>query len=245
LPLGIHRIYNLPVSRASALFRLQQADLAIDQGRDRLAAIDAELGQDAVLRQARERAGRAEEARGAAARAVREGEAEVQDQRRKIEEAEGKLYGGAVQNPKELQELQAEADSLRRHLSTIEDRLLERMVELERTEGEADARRADLELAEADRSGRNRSLEEEQEKLRESLERRTQEREAATAGIEPADMELYMRLRQNLGGLAIVEMIEDSCGACGLTLGSSENQEVRSGANLLRCKQCGRILYAG
>ena len=62
---------------------------------------------------------------------IREAEYAAQAQREKIEQTENSLYGGAVSNPKELQDLQMEAESLKRHLQTLEDRLLEVLLEQE------------------------------------------------------------------------------------------------------------------
>ena len=46
-----------------------------------------------------------------------------------------------------------------------------------------------------------------------------------------------------LKAFALVD--EGTCSACGLALPGSEQQKVRSGDELVLCRQCGRILYAG
>lgn len=245
MPAPLLRIYNPIVSRASALYRLQQVDLAIDRARGRLKAVEAELAEDRAVQQARGAYEEAERTRKEAAASALRAEAVVEAQRLKIEETDRKLYGGTIHNPKELQELQEDVESLRRHLASLEDQLLEGMGQQEEAEKRADSRLAALELAEADRTGRSAALIDERDRLTAEIERSLIEREAAAAGVNEADVRLYARLRESLGGRAVAELLESSCSACGLTLGSSADQEARSGAQLVRCKQCGRILYAG
>jgi predicted nucleic acid-binding Zn-ribbon protein len=245
LPGARHRIYNPSVGRASVLYRLQQIDLTIDQASARMAAVDAELSEHSKLKAAQDEASRTEAASRQVSQAARAAEDAVASQRGKVDETEKKLYGGSVHSPKELQELQAEAEALRRHLATLEDLQLDEMMELEQAEKAADAARARLELAQADSSGRDQNLNKERERLAAMLGQRSEEREAAADGVSQEDMLLYQNLRRNSGGLAVAEMLDGTCGACGLTLAASARQEVRSGLGLIRCQQCGRILYAG
>ena len=233
------------MGRASSLYRLQQIDLTIDQASARMTAVEAKLAEHAELLRAQEAKSQAEAQLQQTSHAASAAEEAVTVQRRKIEETEGKLYGGSVHSPKELQGLQAEAESLRRHLSTLEDRQLEEMMRLEQAEQAVDAARAKLELAEADASGRDQNLRRERDGLASILGQRKEEREAAATDVVEEDMRLYGNLRKSGGGLAVAEMLDGTCGACGLTLAASARQEVRTGPGLIRCNQCGRILYAG
>ena len=58
-------------------------------------------------------------------------EEEVREQQIKIEQNQSRLYSGKVTNPKELQDLQAEAEAFKRQLSLHENRQLEKMMALE------------------------------------------------------------------------------------------------------------------
>ena len=245
LPGSRHPIYNPSVGRASSLYRLQQIDLTIDQASARMTAVEATLAEHAGLQRAREAKSQAEEQLHQASHAAVAAEEAVAGQRRKIEEIEKKLYGGTIHNPKELQELQAEAESLHRHLSALEDRQLEEMMRVELAEKSFDAAQAKLELAEADASGRDQNLRRERDGLASILGQRKEEREAAASDVVEEDLRLYGTLRKSGGGLAVAEMLDGTCGACGLTLAASARQEVRTGPGLIRCMQCGRILYAG
>ena len=56
----------------------------------------------------------------------REVEREADDIRAKIGPIETKLYGGSVRQPKELADIQADIEQLKRHLSAAEDRISKR-----------------------------------------------------------------------------------------------------------------------
>ncbi len=211
----------------------------------RLARIEAELENEDGLVGARADANSARLELRAASDEGRATEDALAGQRRKLEETEAKLYGGQVQNPKTLEELQAEAEALRRHMATLEDRALEAMVRVEETEQVASAATTALELAEADAAGRSQTLLREKERVSGLLTQKSHEREAALTGIAPGDLRLYLSLRENTRGLAVALMQDGSCRACGLTLSASDRQEVSAGSALVRCGQCGRILYAG
>jgi hypothetical protein len=153
------------------------------------------------------------------------------------------LYGGSVHNPKELQELQAEAEALRRHLAALEDRLLDAMQASEDAEAEAEGVRSRLELAQADSSGRASTLASQRAALTGLLDKHHEEREAAVAGVPAEDLRLYQSLRKGPGSLAVAAFVDDTCSACGVTMTPAARQEIRSGPALVRCRQCGRVLY--
>lgn len=248
-PLGfLERVRRtiIPVmSRSSSLHRLQEIDLALDRARARLAEIERlMLGSTAVHTARRSHEQALAALRGGQA-AVKDAERDVATQRVKLEGAERSLYGGAVRNPKELQDLQADVESLKRHLATLEDRLLEAMLALEDLESIARQAAETLSHAEAGLLAEHASLTAERDQLQARAETLQGEREAALAGVAEKDLALYARLRESMGGKALVLLKDDSCSACGVGLSASECQIVRNSAEPVRCHQCGRILYAG
>jgi len=233
------------VSRASSLYRLQEIDLAIDRARTRLTEIDRLLAGSAAVRAARAADERAQAALQVGQAAVKDAEHGVAGQRAKLETAERSLYGGSVRNPKELQDLQADVESLKRHLATLEDRLLEAMMALEELDGAAGRAAQALASAETAQRTEHASLAGEREQLLARTDALQGEREAALAGVAERDLALYSRLRESMGGNALALLRDDSCGACGVGLSAAECQTVRNSPEPVRCHQCGRILYAG
>ncbi|MFZ5855490.1 MAG: zinc ribbon domain-containing protein [Chloroflexota bacterium] len=232
------------MSAALGLYRLQQIDSQMDQARTRLEAIRQTLENDADLRAASERATAAEKMHQEAERAQRQAEAEVQSQKIKIEQAESSLYGGAVRNPKELQELQHDVASLKKYLATLEDRLLEAMLTTESAASSLTEARAALSDVESNLGDQTRNLTAERATLAHALERLDAERKAAASPVNATLFEQYETLRRERRGIAVTTVSDGSCDACGTTLTPAQQQTARSSAQIARCPTCGRILFA-
>jgi predicted nucleic acid-binding Zn-ribbon protein len=233
------------MSQPFKLFRLQQIDSQIDQGRLRLSEIEHALQDKAILQRAQQEAREAEANLSAARKALRRAEDNVQAQRVKIEQTEAILYGGKVHNPKELQDLQNEAAALKRYLVTLEDRLLEAMIALEEAEARYTATiQALAEVTQQDER-LTKELLDEKDKLLQEIGRLESERQAACTSIPVDDLHLYNELRQKRRGVAVARVLDRTCSACGSTLNAALLQAARSPNQITRCDSCGRILYAG
>ncbi|SRR5581483_3425325 len=162
----------------------------------------------------------------------------------KIGEVEKRLYSGAVSAPRELQAMEADVASLRRHRSDIEDHVLETMQEREPLD-------AELSQFEQDRSG----LEAEAEQLRQAIAEQTKEidaelateveaRTAAAASIPEGLLSQYERLRASQGGVGAARLVNGRCSGCHLTLPATELDRIRhqQADTVILCDQCGRIL---
>jgi uncharacterized protein len=232
------------MSAALGLYRLQQVDSQIDQIQARLKAIQQTLENDAELRGVNQRFAAADGKHKEAEHALKLSEAEVEKQRIKIEQTEASLYGGKVHNPKELQDLQKDVASLKRHLETLEERQLEAMITLETTENEVQMAKAALEGVQSNLREQNKDLAHESETLHKNLERLNSERLAVVTDIASQTLSIYDQLRKQKRGLAITTIADNSCEACGTTLTASQQQTARSTNQLFHCPTCGRILYA-
>jgi predicted nucleic acid-binding Zn-ribbon protein len=232
------------MSAALGLYRLQQVDSQIDQVQARLNVIQQTLENDVVLRAAKEGLAAAETKNKDAERALKSSEAEVEKQNIKLQQTEASLYGGKVQNPKELQDLQKDVISLKRYLETLEERQLEAMLAAEETEKDLQTAKTDLERVLSNLKEQNRDLTMEGEALHKVLERLNSERQAVVTDIAGQTLAVYDQLRKQKRGLAITTIEDNSCEACGSTLTQSQQQTARSTTQLFHCPTCGRILYA-
>lgn len=233
------------MSRVSSLFRLQELDLQISRSHERIAEIDVLLADDEEVTTARKDFEIKEEQLAEAKSANSKADHEVEAQRAKIENTQKALYGGSVTNPKELEDLQLESESLKRYLDTLEDRLLEKMVDLE--EAELKHAQASQKLTElvARKSGENELMTADRLDLLSTIERTETEREAALSNISADDLKTYEKFRRRFDGVALALLASGNCGVCGVDLARSKEQEIRGGNTLVYCDQCGRILYAG
>ena len=232
------------MSAALGLYRLQQVDSQIDQIQARLKVIRQTLENDVELRAATEQLAISESNYREAEQSLKQSEAEVEKQSIKIEQTEASLYGGHVQNPKELQDLQNDVASLKRHLLTLEERELEAMLVVETTEKDRQDARSHLEVVQSRLAEQHRDMTQEKDSLHRTLERLNSERQAVVRDIAQDSMNIYDQLRQQRRGIAVTMLSDGSCAACGTTLTPSQQQNARSASQLFRCPSCGRILYA-
>ena len=234
------------MSRAHSLFRLQEIDLALDKNLARIETINAILEDTEEIRKAKSAASVAAIKLQTKQSVLSSADHKVEIQRNKVTEAEKMLYGGSITNPKELQDLQMEADSLKRHLSTLEDRLLDEMVEIEQAELDHETSQNVVANIRAAKEIEHQELRLEQQRLENENERLEHSREAALVSVSKEDFHLYQQLRQEHDSYAVARLETDgSCSMCGLSLSAAQEQVIRSGTHLEQCGQCKRILHAG
>lgn len=232
------------MSAALGLYRLQQVDSQIDQVQSRLKAIRQVLENDAELRAATDQVSTAERQLSEATRLLKQSEDEVEKQRLKLQQTETSLYGGHVHNPKELQDLQKDVVSLKRHLETLEEREFEIMQIVETAEKNAQNANAALDRVTASRGDQFRVLTNESEVLHKEFERFSSERNAVITDLASQAIQSYEQLRKQRRGIAVATISDSACAACGTTLTPSQQQSARSTSQLFYCPSCGRILYA-
>jgi uncharacterized protein len=233
------------MSRPFKLYRLQQLDTQLDWIQTRLREIEAAMEDDATVKQASQVAQQGEQTHEAARKALHRIEDEVQQQRLKIEQNESSLYGGKIRNPKELKDLENEVGSLKRHLSTLEDRQLDAMLVEEEAAANRQLAARELEKTRLEFEHRWGDLNFEKEKILKDQERLEGERKAASGSILPEDMALYMQLRKTRRGVAVAMVVDRACSACGNTLSAALLNAAYSPNHLTLCDSCGRILYKG
>jgi uncharacterized protein len=232
------------MSAALGLFRLQQVDSQLDHAHARLKAIQQTLENDEELRRYTEQCAAADKQYKETERLLTLSEQEVERQRIKLQQTEASLYGGLVHNPKELQDLQKDVVSLKKHLETLEDRQLEAMDAAEKAENELKKAQTDLERVKVSKGDQFRSLSEESTVLNRDLDRFSSERLAVMKDLTSPALSSYEQIRKLRRGLAVTRLSDGSCAACGTTLTASQQQNARSSSQLFYCPSCGRILYA-
>ncbi|HSO11655.1 MAG TPA: C4-type zinc ribbon domain-containing protein [Anaerolineales bacterium] len=217
----------------------------MDQIRARLKTIRETLENDLELRAAIDAFSTAENFRKQADSMLKQSEAEVEKQSIKIKQTEANLYSGSVHNPKELQDLQKDAVSLKKHLGTLEERELEAMIHAEETEKVLQSAKEKLAGVQANWKDQNLDLANESNVLNKDLERLESERNAVTKDLDEQAIKTYEQLRRQKRGVAVTLVSEDACSACGTTLTASQQQGSRSTSQLFYCPTCGRIVYSG
>lgn len=226
------------------LWALNEADLALDALKARLAQIAEALMEPAALKAARHELAQAE-ADLAACRANQEQlEARQRETAAKLARSEKRLYGGEVRAPKELEGAEKDVQQLRRQLAQVEDELLEALICLDKATQARDGARATVERLTADWQARRVVLADEQARLLERLPAVEARQRAARTAVPASLLPIYDGLRARRGGRAIAELDGDSCGACKVAVSPTRAEAARYGDELVYCENCGRLLWA-
>ena len=178
------------------------------------------------------------------ARSQKRLEDEVATVEAKVADVHGKLYGGSVTSPRELQALQDDESSLKRHQTIVEDKVLEQMelaLPLDEQLEQLAARAAELATAITDTAA---SLTVAEAELDVELDAVVAERATIAATLEPAQIATYEQLRHDLGGIGVARLVGTNCGGCHLTLSAVELDRIRHAPpdELVFCGECGRLL---
>jgi predicted nucleic acid-binding Zn-ribbon protein len=172
----------------------------------------------------------------------RDEELRLQGLQQKRRTSEQRLYGGKVQNPKELSDLQAEVQSLTRRQQEIEESVFGIMVAIEDMEEQESALAQDLMQIEQEWRVRQDELLAEKTDLGKRLTELLTEREDRISSIPAADLNTYEHLRERKGGVAVAQLKGAECQGCMASVSASRVKEARSNT-LAYCGTCGRILY--
>ncbi|MFH1650745.1 MAG: hypothetical protein ABID87_01390 [Chloroflexota bacterium] len=223
------------------LYELQELDLEIAAQEKQRQEMQARVGDRRELDAARNRLEKAAAGLAELKKQQRSQENESKDLATKIAEVEKRLYGGKINNPKELSSLQQEDNLLRQRHDQQETAALEL---LERAEAEETAlAKGEGEYREMERGWQERQqrLTAELKETEAKLEKLKEQRAGTAAVVDPATLEFYENLRQNKGE-AVAQVAQGICRACRISLSSSQIQQVRGGV-LAHCNSCGRILF--
>jgi predicted nucleic acid-binding Zn-ribbon protein len=230
-----------------ALLIVQEHDIARDRLRHRRVALPERAELESVATQLRATEAQAGDVRGERDRVLAD-ERKLDDEARSIgahaDDADKRLYSGTLASPRELQALQADIEMLRKQRSQIEDRELEVMETREALDGR---------LASLDE--RAAQLGAEMVRLQASIAASEQEIDAelaeedaawntAAASVPEALMADYQRRRAQNRGAGAARLVGTTCGACHLSIPSTEAEQIRraAGAAVAYCDNCGAIL---
>ncbi|BBB48481.1 zinc ribbon domain-containing protein [Pelolinea submarina] len=225
------------------LFQLQSIDSELDHAQNRIKEILTAIETDKNVALAKKRV----ETMEAELRKIKSDfetiDYETDQKKVKKAQSEANLYSGRIQNPKELQDLQAEIASLNKMLGELEERSLEQLEKLEKAEEKTSVLQNELNKVMTDfETGKSRLIAE-KGNLENTIKNLSAKRSSQETQIPEEQMKIYVRLRNLKNGLAIAQLQDSSCSACGSSLTAGECQQVRSSSQLFYCTSCGRIIY--
>ncbi len=155
-----------------------------------------------------------------------------------------RMDSGAIADPKALERMQHELESLERRIATLEDEELEVMEQLEEAQSALAELSAAVEALDVQLAELTTARDEKAGELDAEIIAVGSRRDPIVADI-PADLlALYDKLRVSKGGVAVGALRARQCGGCQLALDPSELAEIRAtpAETVVRHEECQRIL---
>jgi len=228
--------------RAERLFELQKVDLALNAARQRVREIDALLTESEALRSVRKSDRELHDRLTQLQARSKDLELQSTTLDNKIKSVDDRLYSGAVKNPKELSDLQMDAASLRRQKSTLDDKLLEVILDVEQTEQDYQAAHVELARVEEDWRNGQSALADEHAGLTAQIAAFETERTSRRENIASSDLIVYDQLSKKKHGQVMGLLKEGVCGACGVQPSVNKLTHLQRDDELIACGNCERIL---
>ncbi|WP_441246351.1 zinc ribbon domain-containing protein [Kitasatospora sp. McL0602] len=171
-------------------------------------------------------------------------EADVEQVRARSARNQQRLDSGAVSSPRDLENLQHELGSLTKRQADLEEVVLEIMERLESAQsrvteltGRLEHSTVVLSEAESRRDAAFAEIDADAEKVKRDRE--------AVAAVIPADLlKLYIRLREQQGGVGAARLYQRRCEGCRVEFAITDLNAIKAEPKdaVVRCDNCGRIL---
>lgn len=227
----------------SALYHLQTLDSQIDSLQARLVEIDRLLTGNAAVRKAEKALQEAQDRRARWRTRQQDVELERQQLADEAAAAEKRLYSGKLHNPRELTDLQDKMSELGKRRESLEEPLIEAMLEVEQADEDIAARQKALDKALAEQASTLSDLQNERERIHAQLESLQAEVEKQRQDIPTPILGQYDALRKQPRGIAVARFNRDAeCSVCGVGLTTALRQQARRG-EVITCPTCGRLVY--
>jgi predicted nucleic acid-binding Zn-ribbon protein len=229
------------------LLALQEHDTTADQLRHRRDTL-TERAEVAALQRRREELDsarlRIQGERDEVARQQRKLEDEVASIEEKVAAVHATLYGGTVTSPRELQALQQDEDSLKRHQSAVEDKVIEQMELAAPLDDALDQLDSEGTVLDGEQAQAESALQAAEASVDGELSELDAARGAMVADLSDEVVARYEQLRRELGGIAVARLVGAQCGGCHLQLPAVDIDRIRHEAAdaTVLCPECGRLL---
>ena len=229
------------MSLAGQLYNLQQLDLELQTRQQELNEVENQLSDNKALAAAESGLASQKEGLEDARKKQKNSDWELEDLQEKTKQISGKLYSGKTKDPKELVNLEKEAQGLKSQIRAKEDALLGLMSKVEEIESEVKTTTGELERLNKEWEQKQQTLRPRKSEIEVTLAELKGERNRLAAQIDSEAFRLYERIRL-ARGQAVAKVERGRCLGCHITVPTSQWQKARAG-DLIQCNNCNRILY--
>jgi len=232
------------MSQRAFLYMLQKVDSQIDVIDDNLSIIEEKLNSNEKLIEASNQLSEMELQLDKKNKEIKTIEINSYKIVSKIKASRDRLYGGTIKNPKELEDIQVEITSLKKRNESLEESILELMIESEEIQKLIDNKSEQLESLQKEKLIHDKELNLEKDILIKDRSRLIVEREPVLDQIIPDLVAKYEKLRKTKNRMAVTLVKDNACAACGSSLTPAEIQMVKSSLDEFYCKICKRLVYS-
>jgi len=229
------------MSLAGQLYKLQQLDVELQGKQQELSEVENQLSDNKALAAAESRLASQKEGLEDARKKQKNSDWELEDLQEKNKQISSKLYSGKTKDPKELVNLEKEAQGLKSQIRAKEDALLGLMSKVEEIESEVKTTTGELERLNKEWEQKQQILRPRKSEIEVTLAELKGERNRLAAQIDSEAFRLYERIRL-ARGQAVAKVERGRCLGCHITVPTSQWQKARAG-DLIQCNNCNRILY--
>lgn len=167
---------------------------------------------------------------------------DIAEHRAMLERAERNLKH--AQNQREYESAMRETEVLQKQIGTFENEAVETMDAIETVEKELEERADEINSIDGERAAAMAEFDSELAAAKAELETETAARKATFETLPANLAAVYDRLAQrSRDGVAVAEVVNESCSACYMRLRPQVFMNVRKGIEIVTCESCSRILF--
>lgn len=151
---------------------------------------------------------------------------------------------GLITNPKDLERMTHELESLERRIASLEDDEIGVMEKLEEAQAALDSLAAQRTAADERLAVLTESRDARTADIDAQLDALAHERAPLADGLPDQLLALYDKLRAQKAGIGAAALRARQCGGCRLTLDNAELAQIKAAPSdeVIRCEECQRIL---
>jgi hypothetical protein len=227
-----------------SLLDLQAVDVRLGHVRSRLAAIPQKIAAiEARSAAARAELDQSKASQLATIRDRKKYELDVEQWKERVRKYRDQT--SQVKTNEAYKALQHEVEMAEAEIAKAEDRLLEQMVAGEEYDRRVKVSEKRLKEIEESVRAERAEIDGEKASAEKDLSDLNAERARVVADIPENLLDHYDRIAKKHGGVALAELRDDRCAACGMRVRPHVLQEMQRGSNekMFHCETCTRILY--
>lgn len=225
------------------LFELQLVDTELQQIERKRGELRDPATVESAVEQLRERASEVQAQFEKLSAELKDCELHLQGVEEKLKRDKARLTSGKITNPKELENLQREVEALGRQRSSLDEKALTLMEEVEAQRERAKAASAELSQREAELETVRKNHTEALKWLGDQERELREARGRAGAVVPPALLRRYETLLPRTNHLVVARLDGNLCTGCRIAVNAFLVRRARETDDIVTCENCGRILY--